>query len=208
MKIVTISDTHGQHAKLVLPKGDMLLHAGDVSSRGDRHEIESFLHWFGRQPHQHKIFIAGNHDFFFERESDELIQSLIPPGVVYLKDSGTIIDGINIWGSPITPWFLNWAFNRYPGDEINAHWNLIPNDTDILITHGPVFRTLDQNHEGLHIGCKDLLVKVQQIKPKVHVFGHIHESYGTVDKLKTKFINASVLNENYKLVNAPIVFDL
>ena len=208
MKIVAISDTHGLHARLKLPEGDLLIHAGDISNRGERTEVINFLHWFARQNHQYKIFIAGNHDFFFEREPDEEIEKIIPPGIIYLKDSGTAINGLNIWGSPVTPWFLNWAFNRYPGDDINRHWDQIPADTDILITHGPVFRTLDENAEGQNIGCKDLLVKVQAIRPGVHVFGHIHESYGTIDKQKTKFINASVLNEKYKLVNEPIVFDL
>jgi Icc-related predicted phosphoesterase len=207
LEIVAISDTHGQHAKLVLPEGDLLIHAGDISNTGSKTEVLNFLNWFDKQTFKYKIFIAGNHDFFFERESDEEIQKIIPEGIIYLKDSGVTINDIKIWGSPVTPWFLNWAFNRHRGDQIRRYWELIPGDTDILITHGPVFKVLDKNSEGQYTGCEDLLKKVREIRPAVHVFGHIHEAYGTIDKFQVKFINASVVNENYKLVNKPVTFE-
>lgn len=208
MKFVTIADTHGKHSSLTLPPGDTIIHAGDISMKGEKDEVADFLKWFSNLNFEHKILIAGNHDFFFERESDEHIQELLPKNVVYLKDSLTIINGLKIWGSPITPWFFNWAFNRHKGDPIKRHWDLIPTYTDILITHGPIFRTLDTNAEGQHVGCKDLFNKVHEIKPKIHICGHIHESYGTVDKFGTKFINASVLNAKYELTNNPIEFEL
>lgn len=208
MKFVTIADTHGKHSSLIIPSGDILIHAGDISMKGEKDEVADFLKWFDNQDFEHKILIAGNHDFFFERESDEHIQELLPKNVVYLKDSLTTINGLKIWGSPITPWFFNWAFNRHRGDQIKRHWDLIPTDTDILITHGPIFRILDTNSEDQHVGCKDLYNKVQEIKPKVHICGHIHESYGTVDKSGIKFINASVLNAKYELTNNPIEFEL
>ncbi len=134
------------------------------------------------------------------------IEELIPKGVQYLKDSGTLVNGIKIWGSPVTPWLFNWAFNRMRGDNIGRHWDLIPEDTDILITHGPPFRTLDKNIEEIHIGCKDLFLRIQDVKPKLHIFGHVHESYGVVEKHGMTFINASVLNEKYEIVNQPISF--
>jgi len=208
MKIVVISDTHGQHAKLKLPKGEVLVHAGDLTLTGNKTDTLRFLNWFGKQDFQHKIFVAGNHDFFFEKESTAQIEKIIPPGITYLKDSGTTVNGLSVWGSPVTPWFQNWAFNRHPGDDIKRHWNLIPSGTDILITHGPVYGTLDQNAEGQHIGCKDLLQKVKEIKPSVHLFGHIHESYGIAVKYRVKFMNASVLNERYQLVNKPLELEL
>jgi len=208
MKIVVISDTHGQHAKLKLPKGDVLVHAGDLTLTGNKTDTLRFLNWFGKQDFQHKIFIAGNHDFFFEKESPAMIEKIIPPGITYLNDSGTTVNGLAFWGSPVTPWFQNWAFNRHPGDEINRHWNLIPAGTDILITHGPVYGILDLNAEAQHIGCKDLLHKVKEIQPAVHLFGHIHESYGITARHQVKFINASVLNEQYLLVNKPLELDL
>lgn len=208
MKFVTIADTHGKHNSLKLSSGEILIHAGDISMKGDKVEVEDFLSWFDKQDFEHKILIAGNHDFYFERESDLHIQHLLPENVVYLNDNSTTINGIKIWGSPITPWFFNWAFNRHRGEPIKRHWDLIPIDTDILITHGPIFRTLDKTSEGQHVGCKDLFNKVQDINLKAHVCGHIHESYGTVEKFGTKFINASVLNANYELTNSPIEFEL
>ena len=208
MKFVAIADTHGKHKDLTIPSGDMLIHAGDISMKGDEDEIIDFLNWFDEQNFKHKILIAGNHDFYFETESQEQIEELLPKNITYLKDSSTTINEFKIWGSPITPWFFNWAFNRHRGEQINRHWDLIPPDTDILITHGPIFRTLDKNSEGQRVGCKDLFNKVQEIRPKVHICGHIHESYGTADKMGIKFINASVVNKNYELTNSPILFEL
>jgi Icc-related predicted phosphoesterase len=208
MKFVSISDTHGQHAKLTLPKGDVIIHAGDISSRGHEREVLDFIKWFANLDFRHKIFIAGNHDFYFERHSDEDIKKIIPDTITYLCDSGTTIDNINIWGSPITPWFFDWAFNRHRGNEIARHWDLIPTNTNILITHGPVFGLLDKTTNGQLAGCQDLLEKVNQIKPRYHICGHIHEGYGNVIHSGTHFINASVLDENYQLKNKAIVFEL
>jgi Icc-related predicted phosphoesterase len=208
LKFVAISDTHGQHEKLLLPKGDVLIHAGDISMRGDEASIKEFLHWFSHQNYQYKILIAGNHDFYFERASTGQIEKIIPEGVIYLNDTGITINNIKFWGSPITPWFFDWAFNRYRGEQIKRHWDLIPNDTDILITHGPVSGILDSTKKGEHVGCEDLLNRVNKIKPRVHLCGHIHEAYGTVEKKGIKYINASVLNERYELTNNPVIFEL
>lgn len=208
MKIISISDTHGMHKGLILPAGDMIIHAGDISMKGDEPEILDFLAWFRDLDFEHKIFIAGNHDFYFERAPDQAIQEIIPDGITYLNDSGIEIDNIKFWGSPITPWFFNWAFNRHRGQPIKAHWDQIPNDTDVLITHGPVFRTLDTTTTGEHVGCKDLYNKVHETKPKAHIFGHIHEAYGTVSASGIKFVNASVVNEKYQLINEPIAFEM
>src|SRR5947209_6179907 len=104
----------------------MLLHAGDITYRGDKEETDDFLKWFSRQNYRYKIFIAGNHDFFFEKAKPEVLKKLIPENVIYLKDSGVSVEGIKIWGSPVTPWFFNWAFNEHRGEEIRRHWDLIP----------------------------------------------------------------------------------
>lgn len=208
MKFVAISDTHCRHKSVPLPKGDVLLHAGDVSYKGERSEVVDFLTWFAEQPFAYKIFIAGNHDFYFERNSKKEVQSLIPHGVVYLQDSGTAINGINIWGSPVTPWFYDWAFNRRRGAAISKHWALIPSNTNLLITHGPAFGILDAVVNETHVGDKDLLQKISELKPAVHLCGHVHEAYGKQKRGSTKHINASVLNEKYELVNAPVVFEL
>jgi Icc-related predicted phosphoesterase len=208
MKFIAISDTHGLHAQLRLPKGDVLLHAGDVCSRGTEKEVLNFLAWFSEQDYKYKIFIAGNHDFYFEKNSTALINKIIPENVIYLCDSGAQIEDINIWGSPVSPWFYNWAFNRYRGSDIKKHWDKIPHHTDILITHGPVFGKLDITVQGEQVGCVDLLNRVEKINPKIHLCGHIHEAYGEIKSTKTTFLNASVLDENYRLVNEPMIFDL
>ena len=208
MKIVIISDSHGYHNGLTLPDGDLLIHAGDVSGRGMESQVLDFLEWYDKLQFKHKIFIAGNHDFYFEQEKAEKIQQCIPSSTTYLNDSGTSIDGINIWGSPVSTWFYDWAFNSHKGEEIKKHWDKIPLNTDILITHGPPYGIFDKTHSGVHAGCEVLLEKVKEIKPKYHIFGHIHEGYGITELDGTTFINASVLTADYRLVNAPIIIDL
>jgi len=208
LKIIAISDTHGYHDQLLLPSGDVLIHAGDFSSRGSESEVKDFLHWFSEQNFKHKICIAGNHDFFFERAEAERIESIIPKDVIYLNDSGITIDGVNIWGSPVTPWFFDWAFNRHRGADIKKHWDLILHDTDILITHGPMHGVLDRTIHGMQVGCEVLKDAINIIKPKVHICGHIHEAYGQSTLQDTLFINASVLDVRYRLVNPPVVFEM
>ncbi len=208
MKIITISDTHGQHDQLSLPKGDMIIHAGDVSSRGHKSEVDRFLRWYSQLDYKYKIFIAGNHDFYFENTPKQVIEDLIPDNLIYLNDSGIEIEGLKIWGSPIQPWFHNWAFNRQRGVDIKKHWDLIPTDTDFLITHGPPLDILDRTMSGEAVGCKDLLDKVLAIKPQFHLFGHIHEAYGRIGKNGTQFINASVLNLQYQMVNEAVVVEM
>ena len=208
MKFVALSDTHCRHKEIRLPKGDVLLHAGDFTYKGHKAEALDFLKWFADQPFKHKIFIAGNHEFYFEKASAEEIKHLLPAGVVYLNDNGININGINIWGSPVTPWFHDWAFNRKRGAAINKHWKLIPPETDVLLTHGPPYGILDSVINDNQIGCRHLLQRVKIIKPKVHVFGHIHESYGSVVEGGTKFINASIVNESFERANKPTLFEL
>ena len=187
---------------------DILIFAGDCSSRGYEHEIKSFLDWFSKQPATYKVMISGNHDFGFE--TIENIEEIIPENVTYLNDTGIDILGLNIWGSPIQPYFGGWAFNRQRGEEIKKHWDLIPNDTDILITHGPPRNMLDRispkferHNENPNVGCDDLMDAIKRVKPKVNVFGHIHEGYGIKEQDGTTFINASCLDDNYRPTNPP-----
>lgn len=162
------------------------------------------MEWFEKLDYNHRIFIAGNHDFYFEN-----LEDFSREGIIYLNDSGVTINGINIWGSPIQPEFNNWAFNRKRGDEIKKHWDLIPLDTDILITHGPPFGYLDATAYLQRVGCVDLLKRVMKVKPKYHVFGHVHEAYGIKKNDEgTGFINASILNEAYRVKNQPICFEI
>lgn len=208
MRIVAISDTHGKHKGLELPKGDMIIHAGDVSRRGSRAEVIDFLNWYDGLDFKYKIFIAGNHDFYFENTEAVEIQRVIPETIHYLCDSGIELDGLMIWGSPIQPWFFDWAFNRQRGQEISKHWDIIPNETDILITHGPPFGILDKTYKGENVGCEELTKKVSKMNLKAHIFGHIHEAHGRLDKKNTEFLNASVLDLKYNLVNKPLTLDV
>ena len=204
MKIIAISDTHGQHHELHIPYGDLLIHAGDVSKRGYKAEVLDFYDWFAAQPHPYKVMIAGNHDFYFEKTPAAEMEADMPSNIIYLNDSGIEIEGLKIWGSPIQPWFYNWACNRERGEDIRKHWELIPADTDILITHGPAKGIPDMTMRGEEVGCVDLLEKILEIQPRYHICGHIHESYGIEKQKNSTFINASVLNLRYELVNPPI----
>lgn len=203
MKITTISDTHGLHHQIHLPGGDILIHAGDVCNRGTAAEALDFMNWFSSQNYTYKIFIAGNHDFYFENEQNDTIQSLLPISVYYLNDSGITIEGISFWGSPITPEFHNMAFNRKRGVDIAKHWELIPSDTDVLITHGPAYGILDTTFQNLNAGCTHLRTKIEQINPLYHIFGHIHEGYGLTEREGTTFINTSSVDFGYKIRKLP-----
>ena len=203
MQITTISDTHGLHHQLQLPGGDLLIHAGDVCNRGTQQEAANFIDWFEKQPYAYKVFIAGNHDFFFEHFTQQEIQKILPKNIFYLNDSGIEIEGIKLWGSPITPEFHNWAFNRKRGKEIEEHWKQIPFQTDILITHGPAFGILDTTFNNQNVGCIDLLTHIERVNPKYHIFGHIHEGFGTSKLNKTTYINTTSLDFNYKLRKSP-----
>lgn len=209
-----ISDTHGKHERLRLPAGDVLLHAGDATKRGREAEVRDFMTWFGRQPHPHKVMVAGNHDFLFERDPQGA-RALIPDNVHYLENQAVEIHGLRIWGSPITPFFHNWAFNVHRGPDIAEVWADIPAELDILITHGPPLGILDRTMLGQRVGCEDLLHRLYDVPPRVHVFGHIHEDHGqvegaTVDRRleRCRFVNASTLNLRYQVAHDPVVVEL
>ena len=208
MKCVAISDTHGLHGEVEVqvPDGDVLIHAGDSLRCGSLEELEGLNEWFGTLPHAHKILIAGNHDWCFENIPEEA-RALVT-NAVYLQDEAVTLDGVKFYGAPWQPWFLDWAFNLQRGEEIREKWNLIPEDTDVLITHGPPAGILDHVPRDEHVGCQDLLDAVLRIKPQAHVFGHIHEGHGEEFVNGTHFINASTCTPRYLPWNPPVVFDL
>lgn len=205
MRIVCISDTHNR--EITVPDGDLLIHAGDATMRGTVDEITEFNAWFSLLPHKHKIFIAGNHDWLFETQP-ATARKLLDKNIIYLQDAGTNIEGFNIYGSPWQPRFYDWAFNLNRGREMAEKWAMIPAGTDILITHGPPSGILDLTEDGDHAGCEELIKKVGEIRPRAHIFGHIHEGYGMEERDGTRFVNASNCDERYRLVNPPVVFDL
>lgn len=202
--IVAISDTHGLHRSLTIPEGDILVHAGDITRSGELETVVDFNEWLGTLPHQHKIVIAGNHDFCFERDPQR--SRALLTNCIYLQDESLTVQGIKFYGSPWQPWFFDWAFNLKRGPEIREKWNLIPADTDVLITHGPPFGYGDQTARGEKVGCQDLLQVVERLKPRLHVFGHIHEGYGTSTTESTTFMNACICTLSYKPENAPLAY--
>lgn len=224
MKIVCISDTHDKQAQLfmrgsalTLPEGDLLIHAGDLTGRGRYSDCAAALNWLGELAPRFShgvVVVAGNHDFLAEQEP-ETFASLVPRGVTYLNDSGAEIGGLRFWGTPITPWFHDWAFNRRPGSEIAEHWAKIPASTDVLISHGPMRGLLDRvpaNRWGpaTDAGCPQLREVVERVRPRLFVSGHIHEGFGT-DVLSlpgTVVVNASLLDGDYQPRNQPIVINL
>lgn len=204
MEIICISDTHSNHDKLMVPNGDVLIHAGDITEAGTKREVLSFLRWFSNQPHPYKIFIAGNHDFYLENLSFEKLGEILPKNVSYLKDSGVEINGISFWGSPMVPGNGHWAFTEPSTRKIGEHWKKIPEDVDVLITHSPPYGILDQSGNKLLLGCKPLRKKVAEIKPKYHLFGHLHDNHGTVRIGGTTYVNSTTFTSDHKLINPPI----
>jgi len=206
MRLVLVSDTHSLHDCCKVPKGDVLIHAGDLTNIGSMEDIIKFNEWIGKIKCRHKLVIAGNHDWGFERNPGPAKKLLT--NCTYLMDKKAVIDGVVLFGSPWSPEFCNWAFNLPRGKPLRDKWNKIPENVDVLITHGPPDGILDETEEGNRTGCADLLDVVQKIKPKIHVFGHIHEGYGQVKHGGTTFVNASICTRRYHPVNEPIVVDL
>lgn len=205
VRLVFISDTHGFH-EFPVPAGDVLVHAGDGCSHGTLDEASAWADFLARQPHAHKIVIAGNHDRCFEavfEQAKRLFDSFD-----FLHDSGCERSGLRFWGSPWQPWFFDWAFNLPRGPELAAKWALIPELTDVLVTHGPPYGILDRCYDGALSGCEDLRAAIERVRPRVHVFGHIHEAYGTTRVGQTLFINASICTLRYRPTNPAIVVDL
>jgi predicted phosphohydrolase len=205
VRIVCISDVHSKHDGLVVPDGDVLIVAGDLTKRGTRDQIAAFDRWVGTLPHPHKIVIAGNHDFAFEQDPEA--RTWITRAT-YLQDERVVIGGLRIWGSPWQPRFFDWAFNLDRGEPLRKVWARIPADTDVLVTHGPPRGILDRCADGRQVGCDDLLDAVRRVKPRLHVFGHIHEDWGQKVIDGTRFVNASTCTLSYVPSNPPIVVDL
>lgn len=191
-----------------MPDADMVVHCGDMTSMGYEHEIREFYKWYSKlNQYKHKISIAGNHDWLFETQPN-LAKSLVPDNVIYLEDSGVEIDGIYFYGTPVQKPFCNWAFNREEY-KLAQHWEGIPDNTDVLITHSPPFGILDWSSDKIPQGSPSLLYEVQnRIKPKIHCFGHMHDCHGIDIINETTFLNATVLDEKYLVAYRPIVIEI
>lgn len=197
VKIVAVADTHGTRPRL--PAGDMLVHAGDLTSLGKCTQVEATLEWIASQPHEHKVVIAGNHDIWCERDPAAMRLLCAELGIKYLCDSGMEIAGLRIWGSPYTPKFGDWAFHHDRGSyAARSRWGCIPPDLDLLITHGPPFGIGDRVPSFAPtrvVGDVDLLIALTEMRspPRYHMFGHIHSDPGAwqTDDLRTRFHNVT-----------------
>ena len=210
MKIVCIADTHGLHWDLLdLPIGDVLVIAGDVTNVGDPKDLISFNRWIGTHPHPHKLIVPGNHDFCFE-ENYGLCEDICTEAKILL-DSAFTIEGVNFYGTPQQPHFYSWAFNIKQREKRKEYFDRIPKNTDVLITHAPPYGILDKINENSKDSLGDVALqeRINELPNlKLNVFGHIHGGYGRVKIGNTEFINCSIADERYGLVNAPIVVDI
>lgn len=217
LKLTFFSDTHMRHKGVEkhLPGGHILFFMGDCGTRGNQHEIHDFLKWFGDiKSYDYKVMIAGNHDHFFEWQPEharEMVANKERYGdIIYLQDESISLCGLNIYGSPWQPTFHNWAFNLpRNGDELETVWSKIPENTDILLTHGPPYQILDYTYNSPHpVGCEKLQSRVFEVDPIIHAFGHIHDSWGERVVNDITFINGTIMDENYYPNNKPITVDL
>lgn len=187
--VVAMADTHGFHDRLVVPDGDVLIHAGDLTQLGRRPELEAVRDWLRGLPHPHKVIVAGNHDFLFEQEP--VAARALFSDFIYLEDAEATVAGLRIWGSPWQPWFHSWAFNLHRGAPIDAKWRLIPPGLDVLVTHGPPAGYGDRCFDGREVGCEDLLEHLRRTQPRFHLFGHIHEARGQWQVGPTRVCNVT-----------------
>jgi len=198
LRLIIVSDTHNREFQD--SGGDILIHGGDMTNWGKPKEINRFLAFFSEMAPRHKLFIAGNHDFGFQDAPPR-----IPTGLTYLLDRSVQIEGLKFYGSPWTPEFFNWAFMLPRRSESLARkWACIPGDTDILITHGPPHGTADLVGDH-HAGCELLAQRLKELRPPIHIFGHIHEGRGLQFDGQTLSINASMAGHRKAL---PIQLEL
>ena len=195
MKLIHISDTHGQHCHLVIPNGKIIAHTGDFTNRGTELQVDMFLNWYASLPHQHKLLIAGNHDFYAQHYPHEMKQKCHILGITYLCDSSATIEGIKFYGTPYVPIFYDWAFMESERLLTEIYAN-IPDDTQVLLTHGPALFCLDEVPRG-NVGSSALADRLELLPQLTHhLCGHIHESRG---KHRGRYLtsNASCVDKWY-----------
>lgn len=225
MKFVFVSDTHGMHHRMLhkVPGGDVLVHCGDMTGHGTAGETKAVAHWLAAFPHKYKFAIAGNHDGFCERAPDAAQDTFTQAGITYLCEDAVTIEGIKLYGAPFTPNFCDWAFMPPRlSKALGEKWDRIPDDVQVLVTHGPPHGIRDayERYEYIaqagqeHAGCELLRARLEQLPAlKVHAFGHIHEGYGREEIVldngnKVIFANAAICTRAYRPTNAPLVVDL
>ncbi len=209
MIIVALSDTHGNHRAVDVPQGDIIIHCGDITRKSNTEEVADFIRWFAGLNFQYKILVAGNHDRFIRKKKPEFLELARSHNISYLENTSIQINGYSIFGSPFSLNYGGIGAFTYP-DKPGAEqiWNLIPDNINILVTHAPPrgFRDFSKT-ENKNAGCQVLRERVLSIKPRYHIFGHIHESYGIETHGDSIFINASLSNGSGEIVNKPVVLE-
>ena len=217
MKITCISDLHGELPEL--PGGDLLIVAGDLTASDKLSQYLQFFMWMSQQDYKFKVLIGGNHDNEIQNRAVQFDPNF---GITYLCDSGCEFEGLKIWGSPWTSQFpginphccaFTMPFGCDTEDHLDDKWQMIPNDTDILITHSPPYGIFDETDREESVGSRSLIVRLAEIKPKLHVFGHIHEEGGKIlhvpwSTTGTTFVNASLMDSDYDMTNKPVEIEL
>lgn len=235
-KIAAMADSHNKHNKVTIPPVDMFIHAGDWSGMGRESETRNFAKWLNKLDARHIVVVPGNHEVEFEQGLPSSLNWILEecPRAHILIDQSVVIEGVKIHGSPITPWFHDWAWNRSIREDgmvykaprfggggsvfkqiptIMPHWDLIPEDTDILVTHGPPYQILDElvfadgTPKGEHVGCHHLLERIKKVKPDIHIFGHIHCGHGQKHIEGTSFYNVALCDEMYMPSNGITIID-
>lgn len=207
MRLVFLSDTHGHYRSLNLPAGDVLVHGGDFGARGDLNDLAQFASWIRELPFRHKLFVSGNNDPCFLSSPQEALEVL--EGVQWLRDCSIEIEGVHFygatWQSLLSRTPLSYERERSARAVL---WSRIPSNTDVLITHVPPHGILDRNRRGRNQGCSALRTRVDEIAPRVHLFGHIHECRGHTLEGQTLFVNGAVCDTNYQPQNPPMLVEL
>lgn len=214
IRCTALSDLHGHLPEL--PGGDLLILAGDYTAKGKEKQWDKFFEWLHEQDYRKKILVGGNHDNYIAENSDCLLRETRERegDFTYLCDTGTEFEGLKIWGSPWVQWhkFFHPDVRKFcvPTEkDLAEKFALIPPGLDILVTHGPPWGILDTNKKGTPCGSGELGMRVNQVDPKVHVFGHIHERGGMKEYNEyTTFYNVSIMDENYIPKYKPTHFEL
>lgn len=227
LRIVHISDTHNCHQNVAVPDGDMVVHTGDFTNYGLEYEVDQFFKWWNSLYHPFKILVPGNHDMcadvtrshtgkiepWYEKILNNYTNKL-PYLNHYLLHKSCKIWGINFFGSPYIPSSKEKVYHRFGftknRSEVGSQWSDIPKDTDILVTHGGPFGRQDFAMTPMYggpAGCERLRFQVEVVRPKLHLFGHIHEAHGTCFDDHTTYSNASMIDSGYNIVNRAKVFD-